>query len=489
MDPDRNGEDDKAVLESPFSISEMDEQDTKVVDNQRLLDPSATPDKLREFAFGVGCPCPTRTMTRETAIALRKLNYPMFGNPIHYSPDGMEVGEARNHIVEQALADGVEWLFFLDYDIIPPSHALIKMLDLLQNSDDKFHIAAGVYYLKQVPSYPLIMVEGWKYAFEDWEAGDLIKADAAGMGCTLINMEVFRKMEKPWFKTCPGYSPKTFAPQSKLTEDVYFCMKAKEAGFNLVVDTSIQCGHVDWRKGLIYHYAPYQDDPKKGGPAWTYRMNGKYVSERLAGADHPHQKWAETEPVGVHKKGIDLGCGGSPKKGFVGVDLYVSGKGIVNGDIEDLSWFRKDFGLVPKIHSSHALEHINHRKTSITFRDWVNTLQPGGTIEVRVPDIEYSMRHLLEACEKEEGKNQEQMIESDYWLATLYGWQIGPGQEHHTGFTKGRLEQLALSSGLVDVKVKKREAKGQDFQQGEFIGDSQELILTGRRPDPEKEGK
>jgi hypothetical protein len=461
-------------MSSEQNASEIfDEIEKNGSENQRLLNPELTPERMKEFAYALAVPCPTRTMTRETGMALANLVKPMFGNAIPISPDALEVGEARNLCVETALEIGVEHIFFVDYDVAPPSNALVKLLSL------KVPIAAGVYHLKQVPSYPLIFVKGWPGAFEDYETGDLIKADGVGMGCTLISMEVFKKIKPPWFKTCPGYSesnPGVHTPH--MTEDIYFCNKAKAAGFDIIVDTSIQCGHIDWRTGVHYIRVPDPNDPKKGMPGWQYRSpSGQYVMETVADASHEGAKWADVEPpkeATKKRKWIDLGSGGFSPEGFTGIDLNVNGDpNTITGDISDLGWYRKKHGLVEKIRASHSLEHMSHTEVPRIFRGWVNTLKKNGTMEIRVPDGEYHMRAVIERIDKEEDVDPQ----CDWLNATIYGLQIGEGQEHKTLFTKRRLEQLALTSGLVDVKVERVVHEGNDAT----VPDTAELVLTGKR--------
>lgn len=442
----------------------VDEEDARVLPNQRLLDPGSTPEGLKTFSYGIGVPCPTRTMTRETALALRALALPMFGNPLYYSPDSLEVGEARNKIVEDALRDGVDYLFFLDYDVIPPQQALIKLLSL------KVPIAAGVYHLKQVPPQPLIQIEGWPKAFEEYDLGDLVKADGVGMGCTLIHMDVFKKIERPWFKTSPGYS-KNMTPVPGMTEDIYFCNKARAAGYEIIVDTGIQCGHVDWKNGIVYTYI---ENPNggRGQPGWVYRRGDDYVVEVVADANHPGRKWANVKPPTFNMDWIDLGCGAAPADGYVGIDAHFEGNGCLTGDISDLSWYRKEHGLARKIRASHSLEHMSHRDVPRIFRDWVSTLQPGGEMEIRVPDGELHMREFLDRIDK----GEDQDPQADWLNATLFGYQIGPGQEHKTLFTQRRLQCLAETCGLVDVVVEKvvHESDSVAFPR------TGELVLTGK---------
>lgn len=447
----------------------VDEINGREKDNPRILDPANTPEKLKMYEIAVGIPCPTGVMTRETAVALKRLVDPMFSSSNFYSPDGMEVGEARNEIVRNALKDGADYIFFIDYDVIPPPNALTRLRSL--NVD----IAAGVYHLKQVPSAPLIFVEGWPGGFEDYELGDLVKADGVGMGCTLIKADVFRNMEEPWFKTVPGHSDDMKWTTPSMTEDIYFCRKAKDAGFEVIVDTGVQCGHVDSAAHIIFHYVADPNGGPKGMPGWSYKKGDGYVTETVAAANHPDAKWNKVAPQGMKRSAtkIDLGCGHVPAEGFTGVDLYVDGEGVLKYDISDLSEFRQDHGLVEAIRSSHSLEHMSHIEIPRIFRDWVQTLDVGGHMEVRVPDGEFHMRAAVKMID--EGNDDDPQCD---WLnATIYGLQIGEGQEHKSFFTMRRLEQLALSHGLVDVSVERVVHEGD----GAMLPETAELVLTGKR--------
>ena len=453
----------ESVIELVDSINEREK------DNPRILDPGNTPDALKTYEIAVGIPCPTGVMTRETAVGLKRLAEPMFSQCAYYSPDGMEVGDARNEIVRNALADGADYIFFIDYDVVPPPNALVRLRSL------DVDIAAGVYHLKQIPSHPLIFVEGWPGAFEDYDIGDLVKVDGVGMGCTLIKTDVFRKIEEPWFKTVAGHTDDMRDVLPTMTEDIYFCRKAKDAGYEVIVDTGIQCAHVDSGGGFLFHYTADPNGGPRGCPGWSYRKPGSrdYITETVAAANHPNAQWNKKDPPVVTTDKIDLGCGAIPAEGYTGLDLFVDAPGVLKYDISDLSGFRQEHGLVEAIRSSHSLEHMSHIDIPRIFRDWVDTLVPGGEMEVRVPDGEFHMREAIKMCD--EGNDDDPQCD---WLnATIYGLQIGEGQEHKTFFTKRRLEQLALSQGLVDVQVERvvNEADGVTFPV------TAELVLTGKR--------
>lgn len=449
-------------------IDLVDSINKREKDNPRILDPGNTPEALKTYEIAVGIPCPTGVMTRETAVALKRLCEPMFSNSMYYSPDGMEVGEARNEIVRNALRDGADYIFFIDYDVVPPPNALVRLRSL--DAD----IAAGVYHLKQIPSYPLIFVEGWPGGFEDYKACDLVKADGVGMGCTLIKTDVFRAMEEPWFKTVPGHSDDMKDILPHMTEDIYFCRKAQDLGYEITVDTGVQCGHVDSANHIIFHYVVDPNDETKGMPGWSYKRNGSYITETVAAANHPDARWNQKAPPPEPSMSkIDLGCGPYPEEGYTGLDLYIDAPGVLKYDIQDLSEFRQEHGLVESILSSHSLEHMSHKDIPRIFRDWVNTLLPGGEIEVRVPDGEFHMRKMLEMIEAGDDDDPQ----ADWLNATIYGLQEGGGQEHKSLFTERRLTQLALSQGLVDVEVERQVQPGNDA----WLPETAQLILKGKR--------
>ena len=66
----------------------------------------------------------------------------------------------------------------------------------------------------------------------DMPAEGLIELQAGGCAGMLIRREVLEAIEPPWFE----YTDRS--------EDIVFCEKAKEAGFNIYCDLSARLGHV-----------------------------------------------------------------------------------------------------------------------------------------------------------------------------------------------------------------------------------------------------
>jgi len=188
------------------------------------------------------------------------LNLLMQVRPIHYSvvwhfPKDMAVADARNQAVELARHHGCEWLFFQDHDVIPPIDAIGRLM--AREAD----VIGGLYLSKQKPPWPLTIREGRPFA--TWEYGEVVECDTIGMGCTLIRMSVFEKIDEPWFKTVsePGFD----GIVDNKTEDAYFCQQIiAKAGIRPYIDTAVLCYHKDLGTQELFYY-----DPDRGCPVWT----------------------------------------------------------------------------------------------------------------------------------------------------------------------------------------------------------------------------
>jgi hypothetical protein len=176
---------------------------------------------------------------------------------------GREVGDARNEIVSRALAIEEQdptlrcsHVFFVDDDVLVHPDALVKLLA------HKRPIVSGLYFAKSSVPTPLVLSgedEGTEFS---WTPGDLVECWAHGMGVTLIEADVFRRLraETDLGQDGKGY-PKWFATTRdealvvrpdgvprvhNQTEDVYFLRRAASLGYQPAVDTSPQSFAFHW---------------------------------------------------------------------------------------------------------------------------------------------------------------------------------------------------------------------------------------------------
>lgn len=147
------------------------------------------------------------------------------------------IAAIRNNLIEQALSEDCTHIVMMDTDQRYPRDTLTKLLN------HNLPIVGAKVHRRYSPFDPLL-IRGrigkyWKVPDEEWENHDgLIEVDATGTGCLMIQSEVFKKLEYPWFKILP-----TRGKRRAVGEDIYFCSKAKKAGFPIFVDVSIEIGH------------------------------------------------------------------------------------------------------------------------------------------------------------------------------------------------------------------------------------------------------
>lgn len=186
----------------------------------------------------------TAILTRESAASqwasgLRRLSLPPGLEPILIS--GRPYDDARNHAAQLAIEEKCSWLFFIDDDVVPPPDAFFKL------SAHKKDIVSGLYLRRHPPVVPCMQVNyKWVTTFS---FPALLEVDFVGAGCLLISTEVFKKMKRPWFEwRCDRPDlPET----ERLSEDFAFCRDAKQAGYKVLVDTSVQCEHWGLGKARI----------------------------------------------------------------------------------------------------------------------------------------------------------------------------------------------------------------------------------------------
>ncbi len=314
-------------------------------------------------------------ITVEWHRAERNLALPTNINRIQVHLDGMEVGEARQKCVEDCmkLPNRPEFIFFLDYDVIPQYDAVTKLLYRARHFPD-YDIFAGVYCLKSTVAEPLIYKEWGVGPFWDWTIGDLLTEGITGvhMGLTLIRMSLFDRLDyqtKPVFVTeNRQYVKDGCVHTDRGTEDLYFCKRAiEEANCKILVDTSVLAGHQDISTGQVFGL-PHDSRPVQGA------------------------KWLKaTDEYKDELKALDLGAG-SLKRSWDGYKTYSTdiraGIGVdYVQDTRHLNLPAEHFDLVA---SSHHLEHIPRWEQEEVWKQIALIVKPGGKIEHIVPSGEWA---------------------------------------------------------------------------------------------------
>jgi hypothetical protein len=244
---------------------------------------------------------------------------------VWFTSSGALTDKSRNEIAKWFLGCGSEWLLFLDDDVAPEPDTLQRLM-----AHGK-EFVTGVYYRRRPPCDPLMYVRtesGWYAPPLEWPEGALLKVDAVGLGCALINRSVFERIlgshvmyertngslglahlgdvheRREWVKPGlriveprgvelvqqvnllryqdlqPNQQVPFFAFEYGRTEDFYFCELCARAGVEVWVDTSIE----------LYHWGYNRIGREQFAQAKAY-----LEAQDTAGQEKPQYKETRTE--------------------------------------------------------------------------------------------------------------------------------------------------------------------------------------------------
>lgn len=147
-----------------------------------------------------------------------------------------DIVSARNALVDAHLKGQSGYSIFFDADMAFPQQVINQLLS--HNKD----IVGGAYYQRQYPYYPHIYEILGDMSFPRSKRvvaiHPFMKADAIGTGCLLVKRNVYEKLGDNPFRL-------VYVNGDNLVgEDIGFCILAKENGFEVNVDTTMDIAHV-----------------------------------------------------------------------------------------------------------------------------------------------------------------------------------------------------------------------------------------------------
>lgn len=164
---------------------------------------------------------------------------------------GSLVVNNRNRLVKEAQGLGVEYVLFLDSDVIVPPWALRRLLD-----HDK-DIVGATYIQREEPHRLLGKALDGRMLDEvvrdtQIDGETLMEVSALPGGCLLIKTSIFDELSKPYFQT-PAHEATAAHPEWIEGEDYFFCRKAREKGHSVWLDwgLSFSLGHIGQRVNSI----------------------------------------------------------------------------------------------------------------------------------------------------------------------------------------------------------------------------------------------
>lgn len=157
---------------------------------------------------------------------------------------GWEVGSlvyhARNNLARQALKSDADWVLWLDSDMVFAPDTLQRMLKVCKDNDISFLTA--VCFRRKPPYTPCLfdrlekVDKGASYTALMSVPEGLFKVGGCGFAGVLMSSDVLLSVQSKFGRM--------FDPMDGFGEDVSFCWRARQCGYDIWCDSSIEFGHV-----------------------------------------------------------------------------------------------------------------------------------------------------------------------------------------------------------------------------------------------------
>jgi hypothetical protein len=197
---------------------------------------------------------PVAFLPTKVCVSIWNLMAPMNNKFLRFTIEGKEVGDAYNEsvgvILEHPELSKWKYLLTIEHDNLPPPDGLLKLYE----SIEKYDAVSGLYWTKGETGQPMIYGDPKEFP-KNFRPQVPIpetvqECNGLGMGFTLFRLAMFRKVDKPWFKTVQQFTPGVGIGQG--TQDLFFFEKAGRLGFRFAVDNRIKVGHLDLGDGTIW---------------------------------------------------------------------------------------------------------------------------------------------------------------------------------------------------------------------------------------------
>jgi hypothetical protein len=155
----------------------------------------------------------------------------------------MTAGNTYVHMARQQMTDSFidntegDYMLWIDDDNIPPEDGLIRLLEREKD------VIGGLYFKRKAPYEPIIMMKRRQGIGSERRAdlyrkgmGKPFKVHSTGFGFMLVKREVLEQMR--------AMRMSHFSMKVGLGEDIWFCIQAQGAGYDIWIDPLVEVGHL-----------------------------------------------------------------------------------------------------------------------------------------------------------------------------------------------------------------------------------------------------
>lgn len=168
---------------------------------------------------------------------------------------GSLIYTSRNEIAKRALSDGADLVMWFDSDMIFNPDTLKRLLHIIDQGAD---MVTGIYYRRTKPYTPTIFktmeIDDKKEEAEWTEFEEIpnepFEVAGCGFGCVLMRTEIFVAVFAKFGNM--------FSPIGNIGEDIAFCWRARQCGYQIIADPTIGLGHVGYTIVTREFFETYQ---------------------------------------------------------------------------------------------------------------------------------------------------------------------------------------------------------------------------------------
>jgi len=185
-----------------------------------------------------------------------------FGIPIRRYT-GAFWGQCLQGVLEDCLADGLDWVLCIDYDSVFTQKQLDHLLGTFGRNPNIDALAA--LQPRRTDGAPLMTIIGARDVAVN---GEPIQVNTAHFGLTLIRLEALADIPKPWFFGQPGPDG-TWTHADKLDDDIWFWHQWRKFGKTAFVDPDVRLGHLEL---MVSQFTPEMELERITVKEWRERV-------------------------------------------------------------------------------------------------------------------------------------------------------------------------------------------------------------------------
>ncbi len=379
---------------------------------------------------------------------------------------GEKVDVARNYLMERAIESGAKYLLFIGEDTVVPMNAFKILHDTAEANPDT--VVTGVYYIKLSSAMIMVKKDDW-ITVPNVDPGQLIEAWQTGMDIMLIPISILKRMkdaepEVPFCCIGTGIDDLPF-----IGEDNFFVHRLRKMNYKLLVNTDVQCLHMDLASGkYTAHPDVILSDYFTQIPITTpltqedkLYIDKRWVDRLPKGSNNDTSNKLE-EALKQEVVKFNMGSGRDKFPGYVNVDLYSQ-----EADIhKDLLMLNLPEECADEIFASHVIEHIPYFYAPNLLARWYSNLKVGGKLIMELPNLEGLCEEFLKSSDEERFVLTLCIYGSSADCLSSETEAKGTSNPHVWGYYPSLMMRLLEEIGFKDIQILPQQGKhiGSNFR-------------------------